>query len=237
MRGIELLFYSGNVIARIVNFLFSAQLCVARTIARKLLKLPMLAYVDDYFAVDRAESAEAAVQVFARLVRACLGDDALSEQKLECGNPLIVLGVEIELSGEGATFWPAQEKVNKWTAAIDTFLAHMRMSSGEASKLAGQLQWASQSAFRRLGRAMLRPIIDQIRAGSSEVQRELELALRWWREVLQLQLKEMRPWSGNNGRQVNITRCMHALLASCSHSFVRCTCSATRGAPRLILQR
>ena len=144
------------------------------------------------------------MQSFARLVRACLGPDAVSERKLEHGNPLVVLGVETAIDEGGATFWPAQDKVDKWSASIDAFLASKVMRSGEASKLSGQLQWASQSAFRRLGRALLRPIIDQIYARSSAILYNLELSLRWWREVLALQIREQRAWSGNEGQQVHL---------------------------------
>ena len=114
--------------------------CLLRAIARRLLYLPLMMYVDDYFSIDRAASAQGAMQSFARLVRACLGPDAISERKLEHGNPLVVLGVEATIDEGGATFWPAQDKVDKWSASIDAFLARKVMRSGEASKLSWQLQ-------------------------------------------------------------------------------------------------
>ena len=68
-----------------------------RSVARRILHLPLLCFVDDYFSVDRHTCAQAAMQYFARLVRACLGESAVAPRKLEWGNPLIVLGVEIEV--------------------------------------------------------------------------------------------------------------------------------------------
>ena len=38
-----------------------------------------------------------------------------------------------------------------------------KLCAGEAKKLGGGLQWAGQKAFKRLGRAMLRPIQQQER--------------------------------------------------------------------------
>ena len=83
-------------------------------IARKMLQIPMSRYVDDYYAPDRAESAEIAMNCFVRLVRACLGHDAISEAKCGVGNPLVILGVEISLAADGATFKPSADKVAKW---------------------------------------------------------------------------------------------------------------------------
>ena len=178
--------------------------CLLRALARRLLMLPVLTYVDDYLAIDLELSAAGSMQSFARLVRLCLGPSAVANRKLECGNPLVVLGVECSLCSKGATFWPSADKVRKWIATIVRFLADMRMTGGEASKLSGQLQWATQSTFSKLGRALLRPIIEHIRARSSAVSPQLALALRWWLEVLELDLRTTRTWSGNGGRQVHL---------------------------------
>ena len=116
----------------------------------------------------------------------------MSAQKLVWGNPLVVLGVEVTVDSEGADLWPAPEKVTKWLAKIDVVLAVGQLTSGEASKLSGHLQWAAQNAFRRLGRAMLRPIIRQIRSRNSAIGQELRLALMWWRSVLSMQIRRVR---------------------------------------------
>ena len=178
--------------------------CLLRALARRLLWLPVLTYVDDYFAIDLEPNAEGAMQAFAKLVRLCLGSGAIANRKLECRSPLVVLGVECSLDSRGATFWPSPDKVEKWSATIVQFLSDMRMTGGEASKLAGQLQWAAQSTFNRLGRALLRPIIDHIKARSSIISPQLATALRWWLEVLSLELKTSRPWFGNGGKQVHL---------------------------------
>ena len=62
---------------------------------------------------DRAESIEIAKEVFARLVRACLGSSAISSRKLEHGSTLVILGIEIQLDAEGATYRPSPEKLER----------------------------------------------------------------------------------------------------------------------------
>ncbi len=118
-----------------------------------------------------------------------MGEDAIADRKLGFGNPLTVLGVQIEIADEGVKFWPAPEKVQKWLECIEAALEQGFLVSVDASKLSGRLQWASQYAFRRLGRALLRPIIDHIRACSSEVGPDLRLVLLWWADVLRLNIR------------------------------------------------
>ena len=82
----------------------------------------------------------------------------MSEKKLEYGNPLTILGVECHLGREGAAFRPDEGEIQKWLRQIQGFLDAGFMHLGQASKLAGALQWATRCTFKRLGRAMLRPI-------------------------------------------------------------------------------
>ena len=99
-----------------------------KAIARRLLHLPVLRFVDDYFAAESEVTAQHAMNsfarhvdshcllllivtnVFCRLVRALFGHDAISERKLEYGNPLTVLGIRIEVNAAGVIFQPDQEK-------------------------------------------------------------------------------------------------------------------------------
>ena len=98
-----------------------------------------------------------------RLVRACLGPSSIAERKLESGNPLIVLGIKNSLDTQGATFAPSEDKRQKWIARMRGALANGRLHHGEASKLAGALQWATQRIFRRMGRTVLRSIMAHTR--------------------------------------------------------------------------
>ena len=121
----------------------------------------------------------------------------------------------------GSHFWPAPKKVQKWLAAINGCMEASTLQPGQAAKLASQLQWTCQCTFQRLisirifnshinpfcsrlGRASLRPIIDQSRARSSEIGPALKLSLQWWCEVLSLQLRQRRDWKQDCRRQVHL---------------------------------
>ena len=171
-----------------------------KAIARRKLRLAMHHYVDDYFAADRQESIEVATDVFARLVRACMGDSALQAEKLEHGNPLVILGVEVSFTLKEACFWPAPDKVAKWIKLINAALETGNLEMGTASKLAGKLQWSTQSIFRKIGRAMIRPLFDHIREGKTSMSPQLILALSWWVQTLSAGIRQaaLRSARSNN---------------------------------------
>ena len=71
-----------------------------RHCARELFHLTVFRYVDDYFGVDYASTAEHAMQCFARLTRAVLGLGAVAPAKLASGMPLSVLGLSVKVTHE-----------------------------------------------------------------------------------------------------------------------------------------
>jgi len=180
-------------IASVHNWDRIASLILA--IAQRLLWLPCFRFVDDYFCCDRDGSCEVAMRIFARLVRCLLGVDSIAERKLCFGNPLVILGISVRLQDLGITFVPDKEKVAKWCACIRDMLWRRRCCAGEASKLSGRLMWASSFVFKKVGRALLYVIYRQVRARSSKISEELELALRWWLHALELGISEIRSWT------------------------------------------
>ena len=50
------------------------------------------------------------------------------------------------------------------------------------------------NAFKRFGRAMLRPLFDQVGTKDGTVDAELVAALEWWYKILELNICELRPW-------------------------------------------
>jgi hypothetical protein len=159
-------------------------------VGRVMLLIPLERYVDDLFSADRPECAEHAMRCFAEVVRAMLGPTAIAERKLECGNPLVVLGISVAVAFPRIELTLPDDKVAKWSGQIREALASMRLGSGQASKLAGRLGFGAQHTFRRLGRAMLRPIFQQQYAPlvGNRVGYELELGLRWWLVALESKL-------------------------------------------------
>ena len=139
---------------------------------------------------------------FCRLVRCLMGETAISDAKLGHGNPLVILGVETTFLCNGARFKPSDDKATKWSELLAKALDENRLCSGEASKMSGRLQWASSCTFKRVGRAMLRPLYSQIKRRRAELTPALQLSLKWWRQVLQLGICEKRDWETEARRPV-----------------------------------
>ena len=131
---------------------------------------------------------------FARLVRAVLGHDAISEGKLWHGNPCVVLGIQIRFTEEGAWCAPDEEKAVKWAEDIRSALDTMTLKAHVATKLAGRLNFAAQTMWHRLGRAMMRPIYAHMRTTSGRVGQRLATSLEWWLNVLSARQHELWQW-------------------------------------------
>ena len=141
---------------------------------------------------------------FARLVRVLLGPTSIADAKLGCGKELCILGVDLSLSWRGYQCRPSSDKVVGWLCRINKALGTMRLSQGDASKLAGKLSWGGSAMFHRFGRAMLRPIFDQKTRRDGRVDSELKRALEWWRRVLTSGLSELREWSAPVGAPIQL---------------------------------
>ena len=165
-----------------------------RHAARRLVRIPAGRYVDDYFAPDAPGSVAHGMAVFARLVRAILGPGSIASNKLEWGRMLVLLGISFAFSAQGIHCCPSEDKIYKWTAVIRRALAFGALEPGAASKLAGALSWASQSLFKRLGRAFLRPLFAQQHGSCPRIKGPLRIALTWWLEILESGVHEVAAW-------------------------------------------
>ena len=163
-------------------------------LARVILKIAVLRYVDDYFWAEHAETIAHAKDCFATVVRALLGEAAIAAHKLEHGLSLTILGLDMEATVTGVNCRPSQAKRVKWLKLIHNALDEQSLHCGEAAKLAGALNWASQHSFHKLGRAMLRPLYYHSKNRRSRWSQQLKLALRWWQEVLQMELQQHWTW-------------------------------------------
>ena len=100
----------------------------------------------------------------------------------------------MKLSQIGFQCRPSQQKVVAWCNQIQEALTAGYLAPGAASKLAGRLSWGAGALFRRLGRAMLRPIFDQKTRRDGKISPELAAALQWWLQVLKSGLAELKEW-------------------------------------------
>ena len=101
------------------------------------------------------------MQCFARLVRAILGPTAVSAKKLDYGRELVILGVRVSPTFDHCVLQLDDAKRDAYLQEVERRLAEGTLTAGAAAKLAGRLSFASQWCFKRLGRAMLRPMFAQ----------------------------------------------------------------------------
>ena len=173
-------------------------------IARVVLHVPLLRFVDDLFAAERRGSAVHALHCVARLVRCMLGPEAIAPAKMGWGLQLQVLGLNVSADRQGFSCEPSADKVVKWRSRIYSALNSNSLRPGDASKLAGALRWASTNMFHRLGRATIVPLYRQAKQSRANVSAPLRDALRWWDEVLALELHEKRQWVCPSGSPVQL---------------------------------
>ena len=165
-----------------------------RSVARRVLNLALCQYVDDFFACEESSTAKHALDCLARIVDAIFGAGTLAPAKMDFGQSLIVLGVEIQLHVDHYVLKPSKAKMLKCLVVIREALARKHLPPGHAQKLAGRLRWACTHLFFRLGRAMMQPLYEQHSVPSGNIGASLHLALEWWEEVLVLGITEKRMW-------------------------------------------
>ena len=165
-----------------------------RALAAHFLYLAFLRYVDDGFGCAFESSIETCAGQVARFIRCLLGPSAIADAKIGWGCNLVVLGLALQVGESGLTARPSTDKVRKWRAALQRALDSNRLTAGQASKLAGRLMWASTAMFRKLGRAMLRPLYAHQHRHTSQLGPSLRLCLSFWEETLRLELSQERLW-------------------------------------------
>ena len=91
---------------------------------------------------------EHASQVFARLVCALFGGDAVATAKTAAGPSLVVLGVQITISKKGFKCRPSEQKLCKWLRVVEDAVDARILHPGAASKLAGKLRADIQKVWQ-----------------------------------------------------------------------------------------
>ena len=147
---------------------------------------------------------EHAAKCFGRLVCVLLGSGSVADGKMEWGQCLCILGVQLRLGWNGFVCRPAPVKVKAWCALLDKYLLEDKLNPGEAAKLAGRLSWGCSQLFKCFGRAFLRPIFDQSTRRDGRMSNDLRRALQWWRQVLALEIAERHEWVSEPVKPVHL---------------------------------
>ncbi len=113
---------------------------------------------------------------------------------MAAGRKLVILGIDVvpDILGFKCRLEPG--KAAKCIRMIELALERGELHPGCAQKLAGRLSWACLFLFRRLGRAMMRPLFRRAHGGCSELDEELWIARKWWQAVLTMDIVEEHGW-------------------------------------------
>jgi hypothetical protein len=176
---------------RLANFLWFV-IC-------SMLRLPLCKYVDDYFGVESEAMMERTLHYVAMVFTAILGQGSLSPKKLQVGNPLTILGFDVTLAHNHVLFQLNETKRCAWLEQIRGFRLCGKMSQDDAAQMSGRLSFASEFLFRRLGRAMLRPLFAQKGTRDGLVHGNLQEALGWWETALEWHDAEEHWLEDNSG--------------------------------------
>ena len=135
-----------------------------------------------------------------RLVLALMGATAMAQRKMEFGPAVIILGIRVTPKRLCVKLELDEAKRKAYLELVCRALHNNCLTMGGASKLAGKLSFMSCWCFKRLGRAMLRPLFQHshVPSRNNKLRNNLELALAWWGQVLQTKIVEQVSFSGGD---------------------------------------
>ena len=128
--------------------------------------------------------ADHATRTFQRLLE-LFGWDLDPEKSKGMTESIDVLGCTARIVPQGIQWSLASRKSHDWAIQIHLILERNTLPAGEASKLAGRLNFAMSRVFGRIGRAWIRPLLWRQERKTPEVlHHRLRCALLWWLALL-----------------------------------------------------
>ncbi len=155
------------------------------SLARKLLRIPVMNFYDDFFAVEREENAESGFKYFG-LLNAILGFEIKREKDILPTQCLPLLGHSVEISTVPFKVSCTENRLEKIRALCERYLASRRISTQGAQQLAGKSIFCCSALFGKIGRAPLCPIFARCglkRSGSFKMSKQLLLAVSWLKNI------------------------------------------------------
>jgi len=119
-------------------------------VARTVMGLPMVFYVDDACIVDLASARGQGQRALRTLLDALGWRYAKSQPMSKCST---FLGVTHQLHDDSMTFFPKESFCKKLLDMIHTAEKTNSLTPGEAAKLRGKLAWLTQSVYNHVSRA------------------------------------------------------------------------------------
>ncbi|KAF4651144.1 hypothetical protein FOL47_000630, partial [Perkinsus chesapeaki] len=134
------------------------------SILRNIMKIPLLAYVDDYYTLCPVEHAYQCQDIFKR-VNDMLRFQIKHEKTMDPTPHGKLLGIELHISPSHISMGIDEDRRSKLKSEIRDVLKQGRLSSTRSSKLAGKLGFAGTAFWGKNGRAYLRALYDRAAGG------------------------------------------------------------------------
>jgi len=164
--------------------------------------VPIVAFVDDFFAAVPQGIAQSVFDMFKWFVTELLGFHLKTEKESPPNVEGTLLGVSVKLTGKGnGEFHLPDNKRKKYLARVLAILEEDVLTSGNSAKLAGSLSFASMVCLARFGRPFLQPLyglaagrvfgVDaqefqppQGKRGDKGLHPRVRWAVMWWVQIL-----------------------------------------------------
>ena len=161
-------------------------------LTNRIFWIPLVGYVDDYGAVLPDSLSKPGLSTFCRF---CTNFAILLKwDKNQVDKAITFLGIFGEFPDNNDNLLRISlptEKATRWGAIITSHIASGQITHSELGKLIGRLSFPQAAIFGRFGRAIVRPLYNQLkrnRYANKLERRELE-ALRWW----EMAISQMQP--------------------------------------------
>ncbi|KAF4648635.1 hypothetical protein FOZ61_002391, partial [Perkinsus olseni] len=156
-------------------------------ILRRLLWVPLLAYVDDYYAICPEEQASHCHALFQRVNRV-LGFQIKEEKTMLPAVEGKLLGIKLTISPSAITMDVDEQRRQKLQEQLRLVRQNKRLSPTLAGKLAGKLGFAGTAFWGKNGRAFLRALYNRAARGryqsGFDEKHEIARALDWFQWAL-----------------------------------------------------
>ena len=163
------------------------------SILQSALKYPISRFVDDLFTVCPCEISHSIRQFILEIVNSYLGFTLEISKTPEPCSTQTILGIRVNITrrmrrdkiSHTVYLGVDEAKAKQWLPELSHAIRSRRLSRDDARKIAGRLDFISQSILGPVGAARSRPIYEHIRTGRTNLSTAAVESVCWWASLIQ----------------------------------------------------
>ena len=164
-------------------------------LGRTLLLIGCLHFVDDYGAIEGADTASSSFETIHRLWES-LGMTFKESKKQHPGPAHRIQGVMMPIDQMGFTLSPVEERTQRIQDQLNEILLSARLTDDEAQRLAGKLQFMSETMTGAAMKSCLQPLyVRACQPNTTQMTEALQDAIETILHLLQLQKPKLIPFN------------------------------------------